>query len=145
MDPVTVHATPEDRLEMSAEFPDATPEVVFDHFASPEMVTTWWPQEAEIEPREGGAYHFAWPTRTWHLRGRFTRFVRGKALAFTWAWDHLRGEPATVGVTFEPHGERGTRVTIRQGPYPNGHGTRAEHLDGWRDALGRLAARLRAS
>ena len=50
-----------DRLVVEADFLEMTPETVFDYWTKPELITKWWPQEAELEPREGAA-------TTWHGR-----------------------------------------------------------------------------
>ena len=136
-----------DWLVMLSEFPTVTPEMLFDYWTQPELLQRWWPQEAEVEPRVDGAYHFSWPRMGWNLRGNYTAFEPGKNLAFTWKWD---SEPELapirhVIVTFEMLAEGGTRISITHGPYNDfweDQEERVGHLDGWTHFLGKLQERI---
>jgi uncharacterized protein YndB with AHSA1/START domain len=130
-----------DRLVVAADFPELTPEAVFDYWTKPELITRWWPQEAEIEPRVGGRYHLGWPGMKWHLRGVYTAFEPGSRLAFTWNWDHEPDSPErSVAITLESKGE-GTRLTATHGTYANTDSdreVRQSHLEGWTHFLSQL-------
>ena len=64
-------STTNDRLELTGEV-SGTPEEVFRYWVEPELLASWWAQEAEVEPHEGGGYVLSWPAMGWHLRGRYT-------------------------------------------------------------------------
>jgi uncharacterized protein YndB with AHSA1/START domain len=132
-----------DRLVLACAFPDRAPALLFACWTQPELLQQWWPPAAEIEPRLGGIYHFTWPARDWHLRGRYTVFVPERQLAFTWHWDHDPADASTtqVNVAFYPSLGGGAVLTLIHGPYPDtpaGRDLRAEHLDGWTQFLTRL-------
>jgi uncharacterized protein YndB with AHSA1/START domain len=135
-----------DTLAIVAEFPGVTPEQLFDYWTKPELMTKWWPEEAAIDAREGGGYHFAWPQMEWHLRGEYTTFHPGRLLAFTWHWDHEEAaEPETVQVLFEAQPGGGTAIALQHGPYDESlesQENRNGHLEGWKFFLGRLQALL---
>lgn len=133
-----------DTLVLSGDFP-APPETVFRFWTEPALLTQWWASDAEIEPREGGAYLFSWPQMDWRLRGRYLAFDPNRRIAFTWAWDHEPDTPERrVEVHFDPAGD-GTRVTITHGPYGASSGEqedRQSHLEGWQYFAGRLVEAL---
>jgi uncharacterized protein YndB with AHSA1/START domain len=125
---------PPSQLKIIAETADFIPGELFSYWTEPVLLTLWWPQEAEVDPRPGGSYHFSWPVMGWHLRGAYLAFRPGAELSFTWKWDHEPGEPQrTVTVRFEPLPGRGTRMTVTHGEYdyPRETQARQEHLDGW--------------
>jgi uncharacterized protein YndB with AHSA1/START domain len=132
-------------LTLTAAFLDFTALALFGYWTRPDLLRQWWPPQAEIDPRVGGAYHYWWPERGDHLRGVFTAFEPGRRLAFTWRWDH---EPAsaptrTVTVTFDPapRDDEQVTLTLRHEPYgatPAEQEARAGHLDGWTYFLDKL-------
>lgn len=131
-------------LVLVGDFPDFAPIPLFGSWTQPDRIKEWWAPEAEIEPRQGGAYHLWWPEQNHHLRGTYSDFRPGKALAFTWRWDH---EPAdaptrTVILAFDPMpADAGVRLTLRQFPYGDTDAekeARAGHLEGWTYFLSRL-------
>jgi uncharacterized protein YndB with AHSA1/START domain len=133
-----------DRLVVEADLPGLEPGSAFDHWLRPELLTRWWPPEAENEPRAGGWYHLAWLAQGWHLRGRYTLLEPGRAVAFTWQWDHEPEQPLRhVAVDFAAAKAGGTRVTVTHALYGDTAAEqeiRASHRDGWLHFLGRLAA-----
>lgn len=136
--------SPPETLIVTADYPHARPERVFDFWTSPELLCSWWPQEAVLDARVGGAYMLSWPTMNWRLRGRYTAVEPGARLAFTWVWEHEANDVRGVEVRFAARGD-GTRVTVRHGPYadtPADHETRNGHIEGWLHFLGRLGERL---
>jgi uncharacterized protein YndB with AHSA1/START domain len=139
-DPIVLESTG-DRLRVAVEIPGVPPDRVFDYWVDPRRLTAWWPPIATLDARRGGSYEFRWPRQTWTLRGTFSRMEPGRALAFTWTWDHEPGVTKDVIVTFEPLG-RGTRIVVEHRPYSEDardRELRQEHSDGWRFFLGRLA------
>ena len=133
-----------DRLGVTADITKLTPADVFDYWTKPELLCTWWPQEAEIDARVGGEYHLSWPRMNWHLRGRYTHFETGKQIAFTWKWDH--DEEGTtvreVTIDLESLPYHGTRLMLTHGPYTNSAEDQAvrieHHLAGWQHFIPRL-------
>lgn len=134
-----------DRLVLQAELPNMSAEQAFAHFVQPELLTRWWPTEAEVEPRAGGAYHLAWPAQNWHLRGRYTIFESARSLAFTWQWDHEPEQPMRhVAVDFAGFAEGGgCLLTVTQAAYGDTAAEQKEresHRQGWTHFLKELAA-----
>jgi uncharacterized protein YndB with AHSA1/START domain len=130
-----------DRLMMLATFPHVIPETLFDYWITPELICRWWPPVAEIEPREGGEYHLSWPKMNWNLRGRYTTFERGKALAFSWKWDHISAPARQVTIDFEALPNGGTQIILTHGFYTSSAEDQEErngHLEGWTHFLGEL-------
>jgi uncharacterized protein YndB with AHSA1/START domain len=141
---MTVQQVPSshDKLVMRGDFPDFPPDLLFAYWVRPDLLRQWWPREAEVDPRVGGDYHFWWPEQGSHLRGRYTTFDPGKALAFTWRWDsQSAAEPTlTVSLAFSSLGD-GTRLALTQGPYTDtadDQRERAGHLEGWTYFLQKL-------
>jgi len=130
---------PGERLIFEAEYSGVTPAELFRHWIEPELLVRWWPHQADVEPREGGEYHFRWPGCL-HLRGRYTAFAPGRHLRFSWRWEHEPHLPVRfVDVTFQPI-PRGTRQTLIHSDYGREDSAeRQEHLEGWISFLGRLA------
>jgi uncharacterized protein YndB with AHSA1/START domain len=129
---VQMLASDPDRLVVTINCPQLTPAQVFDCFVIPDLLALWWPPQAEIEPRVGGAYHLAWPGQNWHLRGTYTAFARGEWLAFTWQWDHEAEIPVrAVEIEFMAQGD-GTLLKLTHGFYsPEDSEEKQGHLDGW--------------
>lgn len=128
-------------LVMSANFPQLAPDVLFDYWTKPDLICQWWPQQAEIEPREGGAYHFSWPKMGWSLRGQYVNFDIGRSLNFTWRWDHQTTPLRHVEITFDALPNGGTQITLTHGFYTDSaedQEERAGHIEGWIHFLGRL-------
>lgn len=113
---VTELPTDRDKLVMVAEFACISPSALFNYWVVPELLQRWWPPEAEIEPGTGGAYHLFWARMNWHLRGSYSVFDPGRALAFTWQWDHYPVVKNVV-VAFDLLNEDSTRMTLMHSPY----------------------------
>jgi uncharacterized protein YndB with AHSA1/START domain len=105
-----------DRIVIAAQFPNITPELLFDHFVRPSLVKCWWAPSADIHARQGGLFHYIWPDLGLHLRGQYTFVERGNKLSFTWKWDHEQRVPRSVMITFEPCAD-GAMLTIQHLPY----------------------------
>ena len=132
-----------DRLVMLALFPRFAPKMLFDYWTKPALICQWWPQQAEIDLREGGEYYFSWPKMNWSLRGQYTAIERGKALAFSWKWDFAPADASArmVQIAFEALPGGGTRLTLTHGFYTDSAEDQEErngHLEGWTHFLGRL-------
>jgi len=134
-----------DRLVMQAAFPHFSPETLFDYWTTPDFLCQWWPQQAEIDPHEGGAYHLSWPKMEWNLRGQYTAFERGKALAFSWKWDHTSAPARQVEITIAPLPTGGPQLTLTHGFYTDSSEDQEErqsHVEGWMHFLSRLQQML---
>jgi uncharacterized protein YndB with AHSA1/START domain len=141
---MTVQQVPsgDDKLVMQGDFPEFPPSLLFAYWVRPDLLRQWWPREAEVEPGVGGAYSFTWPEQGRRLHGGYITFDPGKALAFTWIWDHEtpREPPLTVALAFTPQ-QDSTRLTLTQGAYrdtPEDRSERAGHLEGWTYFLQKL-------
>lgn len=131
---------PADRLTMRARVIGRSVARVYRDWTEPSLLMAWWPVHAEINPRVGGSYHFSWPTRGWHLRGKFLEVLPEERLRFTWTWDHEPGVTKEVEVRFAGEGS-GVRVDVVHGPYDQSSSDvelRNSHRDGWMYFLGRL-------
>lgn len=123
-------------IKVSGTFEGFTPNELFDYWVKPELITQWWPREATIDPRVGGAYSFSWPEQDWHLRGTYSAFEPGKTLAFTWSWDHDRNKfsPTQVVLAFEEAEGGGTQLTVDHGPWDETEEAQTERkgvIEGW--------------
>ncbi|MCC6614866.1 MAG: SRPBCC domain-containing protein [Anaerolineae bacterium] len=120
-----------DRIVIAAQYPNITPELLFDYFVRPNLICRWWAPSAEAYARLGGTFHFAWPELDLHLRGRYTFVERGKRLAFTWKWDHETRAPRSVVINFEPCAD-GALVRVVHKPYTPQEGQeRKQHAEAW--------------
>jgi uncharacterized protein YndB with AHSA1/START domain len=136
--------SPMESMVVVAEYPRADPDRVYSFWTTPALLCSWWPQEAELDVRVGGAYRLSWPAMHWRLRGRYTAVQPGARLAFTWVWEHEANDVRGVEVTFSAH-QGGTRVTVRQGPYADtstDRESRTGHIEGWLHCLGQLGVCL---
>ena len=137
---VTQLPTDPDTLTVAALYERATPDELFAYWTAPVLLTQWWPEQADTDPRPGGSYHLAWPKMGWHLRGEYTAVEPGRRLAFTWRWDHEPDKPTrTVEVLLDPIGDLGTQLTVTHTTYtPADREERDGHLEGWTYFLTRL-------
>ncbi|HKV85275.1 MAG TPA: SRPBCC domain-containing protein [Ktedonobacterales bacterium] len=136
--------SPVETLIVSALYPGVAPERVFAFWITPDLLCAWWPQEAELDARVGGAYKLSWPKMGWRLRGRYTAVEPGRRLAFTWVWEHHAADVRGVEIRFTRLGDA-TAVEVRHGPYADTEADREVrngHLEGWLHFLGRLGTAL---
>lgn len=139
-----VSAGPE-RIVMRVFYPAVGCDALFRWFTVPALLARWWPPEASIEPREGGTFRLSWPAMGWHLSGHYSEFAPGRALAFTWHWEHEPDRPTReVSIRFEPSGG-GCGLALTQGDYTQSEADQAErasHVEGWLHFLRRLGQAL---
>jgi uncharacterized protein YndB with AHSA1/START domain len=62
----------------------ADPAAVFDYLVDASKLMTWFPDQAVSEAQLGGRYHFRWNDSNGVWSGRYTNFIRGNTLAYTW-------------------------------------------------------------
>jgi uncharacterized protein YndB with AHSA1/START domain len=115
---------------------DATPEQVFDHFVSPELLVRWMGDVARLEAVEGGL--FSVDINGVLIRGHFVRVDRPRLLEIAWgeAGNEVMPPGATrLRVTFEARGGK-TRVEVEHsGLVP---AEAAKHAVGWPHFIERL-------
>jgi uncharacterized protein YndB with AHSA1/START domain len=138
---VQLLSSDQNQLNLSADFSNFTPQELFEYFTTPHLITQWWPETAEIDARLHGKYRLGWPSMSWELFGKFTRFEPGQRLAYSWKWKHAPDLPERqVDILFETLGD-GARLTLTHGAYMDNSRDRADrqsHLDGWSHFLARL-------
>jgi len=62
----------------------ADPTNVFDYLVDARKLETWFADQAVSEAQLGGRYHLRWDDRQGVWSGRYTYFVRGNSLNYTW-------------------------------------------------------------
>lgn len=130
-------------LRVSADVPGSDPETLFEYWTRPELLTQWWPMEAEVGNEVGGAYRLSWTGEMEStLQGKITAFDPGRKLGFTWKWNFQPEEkvPLDVVVAYEPLPEGGTRMLIEHGPFDPVKDEKARDgaIGGWEFFLERL-------
>lgn len=132
-------------IRVEGDFSGFTPQELFDYFVQPELLVKWWPREARLEPRVGGAYDFRWPEQKWQLTGKYTVFEPGQRLGFTWKWTH---EPDTKEVLaeFSPSPEGGAHLVITHSSWTQEQEAQEDRqgvVEGWIHFGMRLAGQRR--
>ena len=134
-----------DRVVIVAQFPQLTPEQLWQAFTDADWLTKWWAQAAVVEQPAGSpfptSYHLQWPAMNWHLHGDYTTFEPPTKLVFTWRWDHEPDLPTRqVTIHIEPAAQ-GSQLQLEHGYYGDGSveaDDRQSHIDGWQFFLGQL-------
>lgn len=125
-----------DDLHLVESFPGLGLDDLWTAWTTPDGVTSFWAEEAEIDLVPGGPYRLAWPSRSWTMDGEVLAVDPGTALAFTWAWSHEPDAPTRrVDLGFSAAGDDdpGSRLAIDHGPYgPDDAEERTGHEEGWR-------------
>ncbi|MFB3922369.1 MAG: SRPBCC domain-containing protein [Terriglobia bacterium] len=57
---------------------------IFAYLSEPDKLTMWFPDQAIIEARLGGKYHFRFQGEEGVWSGVVTEFIRGNTLGYTW-------------------------------------------------------------
>lgn len=127
------------RLVVSGVIDGASPGEIYASFVDASLITGWWPDVAEIDAVVGGSYALEWPAMGWVLRGVYSELDPGRAIGFTWSWDHEpEMAPRQVRVSLTPSGSA-TTITVTHGDYGTSDGDeRNGHIEGWQHFLGRL-------
>jgi len=71
---------------------------IFGYLSNPRKLELWFPDQAIIEPRLGGQYHFRWTGSEDMYTGVVTEFTSGNTLGLTW---QPPSEPAATNVRFK--------------------------------------------
>ena len=114
---------------------------LFDYWAQPELLATWFGPEGftipnyEIEPRENGGWHVTMlsPDGVKHIVSGVYRVIESPSrIAFTWAWHDdagARGHETLVDVRFED-APGGTKMILVQREFEDAE-TASRHTMGW--------------
>jgi uncharacterized protein YndB with AHSA1/START domain len=127
----------------------APPDVVYDAWLDAEGMLDWMcprpsrPTKIELEPRVDGRICLDIDSRGFLLQitGTYLELDRPRRISFTWrptVWQESDGE-SVVTVTFEPHGDGQTLMTIRH-TLPAGMAENYEQ--GWTRIAGQLDDQL---
>jgi uncharacterized protein YndB with AHSA1/START domain len=128
-----------DRVELQAEV-DARRELVFPLFSTADGLRAWL-DDAELEPRVGGALRVA--MRDARAVGKVLALDAPQHISFTWEWlDAPLGQASVVAFDAIDHGAR-TWVTLRHVGLPSAAQVRL-HEEMWRHWLERFTAACRA-
>jgi len=131
---------------------EARPEVVYEVISSPEHLRSWWPDEAELEPRPGATGVISFGSGPEAKVVPLTVTEADPPRRFSFRWVHDQGQAATSAnsllVTFDlvPSGagtllrftetgfrEKGWEAAVLEQQY-------REHVSGWDHFLPRLVA-----
>ncbi|MGH9024614.1 MAG: SRPBCC family protein [Acidimicrobiia bacterium] len=133
-------AVPEAQIAVEREvYVAPPPEVVFEYFIDPDLLTRWQAVEADVDPRPGGHMRLNITGRD-VASGEFVAVEPPGRIAFTWGWEGNEGVPpgsSHVEITLEPDGD-GTRVLVRHTGLPD-ESAAAGHGKGWSHYLTRVA------
>lgn len=114
------------------------PAATFRYLTEPELLTEWWPDEAETDLSVGGGYRLHWSGPGVTLRGEYRTIAPSSGLSFTWVWDHEDLPARLVVIELAARADGGTDLSIEHEA-----GTDQEREDyetGWSHFLGRLSA-----
>ncbi len=135
----------QDRLVLSTKFSAIAPIDLYPYFSTPEGLTKWWPQEAEVDLNVGSGYALRWPAMNWTLSGMYKAIEPGKVLMFTWAWQHEPDLPTRDVSLMFANSSDDTELTVIHGFYSQSEKDqidRKSHYEGWAHFLRQLAGIL---
>jgi len=119
----------------------APPEQIFPLLVEPEALQRWWPDLAELDPREGGRFRMEFAGGESVVTGEVTVFEPPRALGLTWAWDGRPAATATrIDLTVTPLEDGRSRVEVIHSGWERVPDLRPAHDAGWAHFLGSLAA-----
>jgi len=119
----------------------APPERVFPLLVEPEALQRWWPDLAELEPREGGRFRMEFAGGDSVVTGEVAVYEPPRALGLTWAWDGRPAETVTrIDLTVTPLDGGRSRVEVVHSGWERAPELRPAHDAGWAHFLGSLAA-----
>lgn len=118
----------------------ATPQRLWTLLTQPEELVRWWPDVAELEPREGGRVRMVFEANSSVVNGRVTRFDLPTGLGFTWEREQSPGAPTQVEFTVSDLGGGRCRVEVVHSGWEAAPELRPIHDAGWAHFLACLAA-----
>jgi uncharacterized protein YndB with AHSA1/START domain len=121
----------------------AAPERVFELLTDERELVRWWPDTAELEPKAGGRFRFAFRGGESIVTGELTRFDPPRALALTWVRAETPDVTTSVEFTVTPLGGDRCRVEVVHAGWEAAPDQRPLHDAGWAHFLGCLDALAR--
>lgn len=115
---------------------EAPPEVVFDHLVTPEGMTAWIGQHADLDAKPGGV--FAVDIDGTPVRGSYLEVDPPHKVVVSWGVlgnDDLPAGSSRVEFRLTPTGT-GTRLDLAHTELPDAE--QPKHAEGWSHFLGRL-------
>lgn len=116
-----------------------TPERLWGLLTEPEQLVRWWPDVAELEPREGGRVRMVFSAASSIVNGRVTRFDPPSGLGFTWEREQSPDAVTQVEFTVTDLGDGRCRVEVVHSGWESAPELRFTHDLGWAHFLSCLA------
>jgi uncharacterized protein YndB with AHSA1/START domain len=116
-----------------------TPERLWELLTEPQELVRWWPDMAELEPREGGSVRMVFAANSSVVNGRVTRFEPPGGLGFTWQREQSPGAVTKVEFTVTDLGDGRCRVEVVHSGWEAAPELRPLHDLGWAHFLACLA------
>ncbi|MGH3131509.1 MAG: SRPBCC family protein [Gaiellaceae bacterium] len=117
----------------------STPERLFELLVDPVALVRWWPDVAELEPREGGSVRMVFGAASSVVNGVVTRYEPPRALGFTWVRDVAPDVTTRVEFSVTDLGDGRCRVEVVHSGWEHAPEARATHDLGWAHFLRCLA------
>jgi uncharacterized protein YndB with AHSA1/START domain len=93
------------------------PASIFEYLVDAQKLEAWCPDQAVSEAQLGGRYHFHWDDKPGVWSGRFTYFIRGNSVNYTWQAPDDEYE-TSVQFKLLPQGA-GTLVELTHSGFPS--------------------------
>jgi uncharacterized protein YndB with AHSA1/START domain len=116
-----------------------TPERLWRLLTEPDALVRWWPDVAELEPREGGRIRMVFAGNSSVVNGRVTRFEPPTGLGFTWEREQSPDVVTQVEFTVTDLGDGRCRVDVVHSGWEAAPELRPLHDLGWSHFLACLA------
>jgi len=131
---------------------DGSTEAVFNAISKPQELTQWFPDEAILEPKVGGAFKLSFlkdskkpkmkMDRDFINEGKVLEIIQNKKLVHTWQWIAFPDFPETI-VTWDldQTSDHKTRLTLTHTGFTGkeeGPASLEEHNKGWSFFLNEL-------
>jgi uncharacterized protein YndB with AHSA1/START domain len=116
-----------------------TPERLWELLTAPDALVRWWPDVAELEPREGGRVRMVFAANSSVVNGRVTRFEPPTGLGFTWEREQSPEAVTQVDFTVTDLGDGNCRVEVVHSGWEAAPELRSLHDLGWAHFLACLA------
>jgi uncharacterized protein YndB with AHSA1/START domain len=116
-----------------------TPERLWRLLTESDALVRWWPDVAELEPREGGRIRMVFAANSSVVNGRVTRFDPPTGLGFTWEREQSPGAVTQVEFTVTDLGDGRCRVDVAHSDWEAAPELRPLHDLGWAHFLACLA------
>jgi uncharacterized protein YndB with AHSA1/START domain len=116
-----------------------TPERLWKLLTEADALVLWWPDVAELEPREGGRVRMVFAPNSSVVNGRVTRFEPPTGLGFTWEREQSPDAVTQVEFTVTDLGDGHCRVEVAHSGWEAAPDLRPLHDLGWAHFLACLA------